>query len=195
MGDHGERVLAAQKRLSDLGYWLGEPDGSYGLLTQQAVMALQGAAQLQRDGVLGPNTRGALEDGVVPDASTSSGHAVEIVRDDGLILFVDDGDVERILHTSTGTFETYLNKEGEERLADTPGGTYAVSWAEDKWTDAPLGRLYRPRYFQEDGIAVHGSNNVPGYPASHGCARVTVAAMDMVWAEDLMPTGRTVVVR
>ena len=30
--------------------------------------------------------------------------------------------------------------------------------------------------------------------ASHGCARVSNAAMDMIWEQDLMPVGSTVVV-
>lgn len=194
-GDRGEQVLATQERLSELGYWLGEPDGSFGELTRQAVFALQGAAGLQRDGVLGPRTRAALEEGVTPTASTSSGRAVEVDRDRGLVLFVDDGEVGTVLHTSTGTFETYRNADGEERLADTPGGTFAVSWVQRGWRDTALGRLYSPRYFHPDGIALHGSGSVPGYPASHGCARVTTAAMDMVWQQDLMPVGATVVVR
>mgnify|MGYP002652321331 CR=1 FL=1 len=37
--------------------------------------------------------------------------------------------------------------------------------------------------------------SIPAYPASHGCARVSNAAMDMIWDEDLMPVGSTVVVR
>ena len=57
-----------------------------------------------------------------------------------------------------------------------------------------LGPLYRPKYFHEDGIAVHGYDVVPPYPASHGCARLTFAAMDYVWANGLMPMGSTVLV-
>src|SRR5690606_35305288 len=36
-----------------------------------------------------------------------------------------------------------------------------------------LGPLYRPKYFHEDGIAVHGYGSVPSRPASHGCVRVS----------------------
>ncbi|WP_299037947.1 L,D-transpeptidase family protein [uncultured Pseudokineococcus sp.] len=194
-GDRSAAVLAAQKRLSALGYWLGTPDGAFGPLTEQAVFALQGAAGLSRDGVLGPRTRRALDSGVVPRASTRSGRAVEVVRDAGLVLFVDGGRVRTVLHTSTGTFEYYRNSKGGRSLADTPAGTFRVSWAQDGWRDAALGRLYRPRYFHPDGIAVHGSTSIPAYPASHGCARVSTAAMDMIWSKGLMPIGSTVVVR
>jgi lipoprotein-anchoring transpeptidase ErfK/SrfK len=39
---------------------------------------------------------------------------------------------------------------------------------------------------------VHGSNNIPNYPASHGCVRVTTQAMDFIWANNLMPKGMAV---
>ncbi|WP_254187290.1 hypothetical protein [Micromonospora sp. WMMB482] len=31
-----------------------------------------------------------------------------------------------------------------------------IDWQVDGWRDGPLGRLYRPKYFQEQGIAIHG---------------------------------------
>jgi hypothetical protein len=184
-------VLALQERLTALGYWLGTPDGSFGSLTQQAVYALQGAAGLSRDGVVGPVTRAALDAGTRPQARSSSGAVTEIDRDAGLIAFVRDGQVHLVLHTSTGTFERYRH-EGRRLLADTPEGRFAVTWAHDGWRDGALGRLYRPRYFHPDGIAVHGYPSVPAHPASHGCARVSNEAMDMVWARDLMPRGSAV---
>ena len=49
-----------------------------------------------------------------------------------------------------------------------------------------LGEIYRPKYFT-GGIAVHGSNHVPDYPASHGCVRVSVSAMDWIWEIGIMP--------
>jgi hypothetical protein len=186
-------VLALQKRLTELGYWLGAPDGTFGFLTEQAVLAIQGAAGLGRDGVVGPKTRQALESGVVPSPRSSSGHVIEIDRDAGLIVFADDGRATRVLHTSTGTFEEYTH-DGRTLTADTPAGRWRVTWAYDGWRDGALGLMYRPRYFHPDGIAVHGYSSVPAYPASHGCARVSTAAMDMIWANDLMPRGATVLV-
>jgi hypothetical protein len=190
-GDDGPAVLELQQRLSDLGYWLGTPDGSFGLLTVQAVYALQGAAGLERDGVVGPATLAALDAGTRPQPRSTSGAVTEIDRDAGLLSFVRDGQVQLVLHTSTGTFETYRH-EGRRLLADTPEGQFEVSWTHDGWREGALGRLYRPRYFHPDGIAVHGYPSVPAYPASHGCARVTGEAMDMVWADDLMPIGSAV---
>ena len=39
MGSPGAAVLALQRRLTTLGYWLGAADGQYGDLTRQAVVA------------------------------------------------------------------------------------------------------------------------------------------------------------
>ncbi|WP_308163775.1 peptidoglycan-binding domain-containing protein [Micromonospora sp. WMMB482] len=62
-GDTGDRVQALQKGLDRLGYWVGETDGTFGLLTEQAVYALQKAAGLRPDGIVGAKTRAALDDG------------------------------------------------------------------------------------------------------------------------------------
>lgn len=64
-------MLATQQRLTELGYWLGTPDGHFGALTQQAVFALQKAAGLSRDGSVGPKTAKALADGIRPRATLS----------------------------------------------------------------------------------------------------------------------------
>ena len=63
----------------------------------------------------------------------------------------------------------------------------------DGWWVGDLGQIYRPKYFI-GGVAIHGSLCVPAYPASHGCVRVSVAAMDMIWEQEILPRGTTVVV-
>jgi len=35
---------------------------------------------------------------------------------------------------------------------------------------------------------------VPAYPASHGCVRVSLSAMDMLWRSGRVPVGRRVTV-
>jgi N-acetylmuramoyl-L-alanine amidase len=191
-GASGAAVLAVQKQLGELGYWLGTPDGTYGALTSQAVIALQKAAGLRRDGVLGPRTRAALTAGTRPTARTRSGNAIEVDLDRQLLLVVVRGKVTRILNTSTGSGVHYRAPDGEMAHATTPSGSFKVAWVIDEWHTSPLGELYRPRYFHPRGIAVHGAPSVPAYPASHGCVRVSVAAMDMIWQENLMPMGSTV---
>jgi lipoprotein-anchoring transpeptidase ErfK/SrfK len=85
-----------------------------------------------------------------------------------------------VLNTSTGTAST-----------PTPVGDFVVDRQVDGMRHAPLGDLYRPKYFH-GGVAVHGSPSIPGHPASHGCARVSNAAMDFLWASGAIPIGTSV---
>jgi hypothetical protein len=190
-GDSGPAVEAVQRRLHDLGYWMGPVDGVFGQLTEQAVYALQKAAAAGRDGVVGPVTRAALNDGVRPSARSSRGRVAEVDLDRQLLLLVEDGRVEHVLNTSTGTFEHY-RYDGRRYLADTPRGRWEIYRQIDGWRDGPLGRLYMPKYFHEDGIAIHGYQSVPPYPASHGCVRVSLAAMEWIWKTEQAPHGTSV---
>ena len=192
-GDTGRRVLELQERLTALGYWLGEPDGVFGSLTQQAVFALQKAAGIRRDGVVGPRTRAALADGIRP-RPTLTGNGVEIDLERQLLLVVRGGEVRTVLNTSTGNGEEYTSTSGNQAWATTPKGRFTVYRAVDGPLTNSLGELWRPRFFHR-GIAVHGSGSIPPWPASHGCARLSNAAIDMIWARDLMPVGSRVVVR
>ena len=192
-GDAGPEVRRLQERLSELGYWLGTPDGSFGPLTQQAVYALQKSAGIRRDGVVGPKTERALEAGIRPQA-TLDGDGVEIVLSRQLLLVVRGGEVRTTLNTSTGNGEAYTSTSGNRAIATTPRGSFTVYRAVDGPVTNSLGELHRPRFFLR-GYAVHGSPNIPPWPASHGCARLSNAAIDMIWARDLMPIGSRVVVR
>jgi lipoprotein-anchoring transpeptidase ErfK/SrfK len=176
-------VLALQQRLTDLGYWLGTPDGRDGALTRQAVMAFQKAEGLARDGIAGPVTLAALETAQRPRAADHSRDHVEIDLDRQLLLVVQGGEVRWALNTSTGT-----------RGWATPPGEFRVEREIDGVRRAPLGNLYRPKYFN-GGIAVHGSPSIPGQPASHGCARVSNGAMDHLWVTGALAIGTPVVVR
>jgi lipoprotein-anchoring transpeptidase ErfK/SrfK len=78
--------------------------------------------------------------------------------------------------------------------AITPVGTFRINRERpDGWWVGDLGQIYRPKYFI-GGVAIHGSLSVPAHPASHGCVRVSVAAMDMIWEQEILPRGTTVVV-
>jgi len=190
-GDTGERVRALQDRLRVLGYWPGTPDGSYGDLTEQAVMAFQKVNGLGRDGIAGAATLGALESASRPQGRSASGDLVEIDKERQVLLVIRNGDVAWAVNVSTGTEKPY-QVNGRTELADTPPGRWTVSRVEDGMDWGELGGLYRPRYFHADGIAVHGYPDVPAYPASHGCVRVANEVMDWIWAADIMPVGSTV---
>jgi hypothetical protein len=177
----GAEVLALQQRLTELGYWLGTADATYGSLTVQAVLAFQKANGLGRDGIAGPATLAALETASRPVPSVLT-DGIEIDLERQLLFVVRGGQVLYALNTSTGT-------SGWR----TPPGDFTVVREVDGMRHAPLGDLWRPKYFN-GGIAIHGATNIPAQPASHGCARLSFAAMDMVWAEALAEVGTRVVV-
>jgi len=184
-GSKGTAVKTLQARLTELGYWNGKADGTFGGTTQQAVYALQKAAGLTRDGVVGPKTTAALAKGVRPKAKSKSGHVIEINKAKQILMIVDNGKVSTIFNASTGSNQHYTF-EGQTYLADTPSGHFTASRQIDGWRHGPLGPLWRPKYFN-GGIAVHGAPSVPPYPASHGCSRVSIAAMNWIWSNNKMP--------
>ena len=60
-GSSGPDVINLQKRLKDLGFDPGEPDGRFGPGTTAAVIAFQQSQGLSADGIVGPNTAAALQ--------------------------------------------------------------------------------------------------------------------------------------
>jgi N-acetylmuramoyl-L-alanine amidase len=192
VGSRGSQVQALQSRLARLGYWLGKVDGQFGDLTRQAVVAIQKVAGLSRDGICGPLTWSRLDAGTRPRARSATGHVIEIGKATQTLLVVDAGVVKRIYNTSTGSGQRYL-QDGKWQIAVTPSGTYRVFRRVDGWDNGPLGSLYRPQYFN-GGIAVHGYTSVPSTPASHGCCRVSLPAMDNLWGVGGMQVGSSVLI-
>jgi peptidoglycan hydrolase-like protein with peptidoglycan-binding domain len=192
LGEGGPAVLVLQQRLVDLGYWLGSADGNYGQLTRQAVMAFQKAEGLGRDGVAGPVTQGRLA-AAGRQASRAGGTGLEIDLERQILMVVQGGQVQWVINTSTGNNETYTSSTGGSAQAITPPGSFTINREIDGVREAPLGTLYRPKYFN-GGIAIHGSGSIPAHPASHGCARVTNSAMDMLWSSGVAAMGTPVTV-
>lgn len=190
----GEATARAQERLLELGFWLESVDGNYGLTTRQAVMAFQKYLGFTADGVLGPETAHYLTFATEkPRGRSDAGTLVEIDKSRQLLYFVIDGTTEWILNTSTGTEVPYERPNSndpeiiERGSSITPTGLHDVNRERPEgWWEGDLGEIYRPKYFV-GGVAVHGSNSIPNYPASHGCVRVSVPAMDWIWETDLMP--------
>lgn len=169
-----------QRRLDGLGYWLGEIDGQLGSRTSHAVTAFQKAEGLSRTGRLDGATVAQLEVAARPQPRSSAGRVLEIDLQRQILLVVYDGRVEWVLDIATGAAST-----------PTPPGEFAVYREIDGYRHAPLGTLYRPKYFN-GGIALHGYTSVPPEPASHGCVRLTYAAMDHLWESNLAPIGSPV---
>jgi len=191
MGSKGEPVLRLQQQLNSLGYWTSHIDGKFDFTTQQAVFALQKAAKLKDvDGVVGAATWAALDQQVRPAARSKSGTLIEVDLSRDLLMFIKDGQVQYTLNTSTGGGYKFI-QEGKQEVAITPKGHFKTYRVIDSLHKSPLGLMLRPRYFFE-GFAIHGDGSVPSYPASHGCVRVSNAAIDWIWAQNLDPIGTTV---
>ena len=122
-GASGPAVAMLQQQLYALGYWVDTAGGSFDDSTQQAVWALQKAANLPRDGVVGPSTWAALEAGVVPQPRSTSGYVIEVNLANDLVMFVNNGHVQWILNTSTGGGYTYTSG-GVTSVAITPTGLF-----------------------------------------------------------------------
>jgi hypothetical protein len=192
-GDRGAAVSALQRELDRLDYWVGPIDGVYGTATEHAVIAFQKAHGATRDGLYGSETRANLGNPGTPGTATSSGTVWEFDESRQLLMLVRDGDPQQIFHASGGN-EEYYTYGGQTYFAETPNGSYDVYRQIDGWRTSHLGELYRPKYFQRDGIAVHGYTSVPTTAASHGCVRVGMDAMDWIWASGTMPIGADVYV-
>ena len=180
-----------QEHLVRLGYWMGATDGTFGMLTEQAIYAFQKVNGLAIDGVAGSEVQGALDAAASFDPLSEAGTVWEVDKDRQVLVLVQDGRPQWIWNTSTGTEQPYTH-DGRRLLADTPPGRHVVEWEVDGIRNGSLGPLYRPKYFHPDGIAIHGYGRVPPRPASHGCVRVTFAAMDYIWSTDLAPLGAAV---
>jgi lipoprotein-anchoring transpeptidase ErfK/SrfK len=205
-GAKGDAVVALQQRLIDLGFWIDEADGEYGAITTQAVMAFQkyypefglktsGRADEATVAALGAVTLKPFADVAdVPEAT------VVVDKPRQVLHLVQGGRTRWTLNTSTGNGKRYTEADQKRGgtitgTAITPVGAFKVYREySNGWEHGELGELYRPKYFS-GGVAVHGSNSIPDYPASHGCVRITTRAMDWIWADDLMPRGTVVVVR
>jgi hypothetical protein len=189
-GASGAAVAQLQTGLLSLGYWVDTTGGSFDDSTEQAVWALQKAAGLPTDGVVGPSTWAALFAGVVPHPRSTSGYVVEINLEVDLLMVVNNGHVVYTFNTSTGGGYTYT-QDGSTSVADTPTGMFSIYRQTDGLVVDSLGSLWRPKFF-DAGFAIHGDTSVPPVPVSHGCARISNEAINWVWANNIMPIGTAV---
>jgi lipoprotein-anchoring transpeptidase ErfK/SrfK len=193
--------MASQKKLLQLGFWLHSADGTFDDTTRQAVMAFQKYYQLRATGSINTATAFLLERMELPATAIENKKTLaEVDKTRQLLFLVQDGVTTHVLNTSTGDDREYTEPDSNTPgvmitdTAITPVGTFRINRERpDGWWIGDLGQIYRPKYFI-GGVAIHGSLSVPAYPASHGCVRVSVAAMDMIWEQDILPRGTTVVV-
>lgn len=194
-GDRNDDVLYFQRKIRSAGFWAGTPDGVYGAQTEQAVWAVQKAYGLRRDGVVGNSTwLAAIRQPRIP-VKTTKGRYIEIDLDRQLLFYVVDGQVKQVHNTSTGNGKGYWYNKKWYPHAKTPRGTWRSMWNTDSgWRVGQLGRMWRPYFFAPGGYAIHGSTFIPPYPDSHGCARLSVSAMNRMIATGAIRSDRDITV-
>ena len=186
-----EEILAAERRLSDLGYWTGPLDGTLDSGSRHALIAFQKVEGRQRTGKLTRAELQALLSANRPLPKYSGFAHVEIDLNRQVLFIVDTaGTITHILPVCTGNEKTYVD-HGEIHRAHTPRGTFKVLRKIAGWRLSSLGLLYYPNYIH-NGIAIHGSLAMAVYPASHGCIRIPMFASKKL--SELTPVGTEVIV-
>jgi len=166
-----------QKRLAARGYLASDAiTGKYDYRTQQAVMAFQAWEGLDRDGVAGAETQARLIKAgrPKPDDEDVEGKSVEIYRDRGVLLLIEDGKVVRAIHTSTGVGQNSTD-------LGTPTGTFEITRKEQRSWSVPYKTWQPYAAYWANGGSFYGSPDVPAAPASFGGARVPLPEAKTVW--------------
>jgi hypothetical protein len=172
-GEGGYRysVRGLQLRLETIGF-LDRSDvtGSLDYRTTQALLAFQGWEGLAKTGTVTGRTQVALFKATRPrPRSRGPGRRIEIHRERGVLLAIEDGEVVRAVHTSTGAGGA------------TPAGEFRVYRKERMSWSLPF-QVWMPyaAYFR-GGIATHEYPSVPPYPASHGCVRLPAGEAERIY--------------
>jgi hypothetical protein len=170
-----EEILAARKRLGELGYWVNLDETKLDASLHHALIAFQKVENRPRTGWLTAEELEALHKAERPKVREAGFHhnEVDLTRQ---VLFVVDccGAILRTLPISSGSGEEFT-EGGRTRRAITPTGRFTVQRKIKGWRKSTLGLLYYPNYFY-DGYAIHGNPFVPPQPASHGCIRIPMFA-------------------
>jgi hypothetical protein len=175
-GARGPYVHVLEQRLRRLGYHITGVNERYDYRTSDAVIAFHKVQAMERVGSVSASSWRALANPLRPRPRGGKSWHIEIDQTKQVIYTVRKGRVENILHTSTGAGGA------------TRDGTFHVS---RKLAGYSGGGLYYPSYF--DGLrAIHGWEEVPTYPASHGCARVPMWAAQ--WIYGLADIGTEVLI-
>jgi L,D-transpeptidase catalytic domain/Sporulation and spore germination len=164
-------VRGVQLRMYQLGY-LGRPSvtGRLDYLTSQALLAFQGWNDLARTGTVTGETQVELMRADRPrPRARRTGRYVEIHRDRGVLLTVEDAVVQRAVHTSTGAG------------GGTPSGTFRVYRKETYSWSVPFSVWMPWASYFIGGIAMHEYPDVPSYPASHGCVRLPAGEAQRIY--------------
>jgi hypothetical protein len=184
-------IRQAEQYLADLGYWTGPIDGVWDDVSRHALVAFQKIQRARPTGTLTRAEYNALSV-ASPPRPRELGQHIEVDLARQVLFLVDaEGRVGNILPISSGSGKTFHEHGYPETHAVTPCGHLEVFSKASGWKTSPLGEMYNPLYIV-GGIAIHGSRDVPAYPASHGCIRVPMFASERL--PRMVPKGTPVFV-
>ena len=165
-----------QRGLAKLGYLPDDAvNGKYDYRTQQAVLAFQAWEGLERDGVAGAQTQARLKTAGRPKPmDDEDGKYVEVYRDRGVVLLVEDGRVTRAVHASTGIGQNSTD-------LGTPTGRFEIIRKEQRSWSVPYKTWMPFAAYYNGGWALYGASDVPAAPASFGGTRVPLPEARTVW--------------
>lgn len=124
---------------------------------------------------------------LTPESTATESERWVLIDKTCQIMFVGSGEQTTfVFPTSTGSegYETREQDRSEAFRFDpaVDNGGWHDSSEFPVGVDNPLnGNMYKPLYF-DLGQAIHGANNVPAYPDSKGCARLSVTNMNTLVA-------------
>ena len=219
-GSKGTAVKRLQQRLIDLGYDPGDVDGSFNAKTRAAVWAFEKLVMRvppsKVSGQVNDEMWLRMQDNLVvkPKRPKASTVHLEVYLPEQVAVLFENNKVRLITHISSGSGKRWEEQvtidPGEDGntggskpleaivrgISDTPGGVYRfyrryVDQSTGGWREGRLGKMYQPVYFNK-GLAVHGANEVPSFPASHGCIRIPMHIA--VYFPDLVKNGDQVFV-
>lgn len=175
-GARGPAVKSLEWRLRNLDYRLTGVNKRYDTKTEDAVLAFHKVQGMARtESVKAPTWRKLTKPFRPKPRATKPSFHIEVDQTRQVLYVVRAGEIDEIVHTSTGKAST-----------PTRDGVWTVH---RKIAGYSPNNLYYPSYF-DGNRAVHGWPSVPNYPASHGCARVPY--WTAIWLHNLMPYGTQV---
>lgn len=189
-GDEGAWVTELRGRLAALGYRSGQGT-DYDSALRSAVITFEKYHGLERNGIFEADHWALLDTTVSVPFRADEPNRVEVDLGRQILILVIDDLPAGIIPISSANGDTYTSWNGNTVTARTPEGDFSFFREEDGWYRSYLGALYEPFFFR-GGYAIHGSNSVPAYPASHGCIRTQIADQD--WLTPQLELGMPVFV-
>ena len=184
-------IRETERLLNNRGYWITKVDNIRDSSTYHAIVAFQKVEGRRRSGRLSGPLIKAIRKSRRPKPTYIGAPHIEIDLAQQVLFLVDAKDkVTHILPVSTGSGKTYY-QNGKKHVSRTPRGIFKITRQIKGKRYAPLGVLYHPNYFYR-GVAIHGSDSIPFYPASHGCVRIPRFASKKF--SDLLSVGMHVIV-